>query len=59
MKHFQEDGYDPMKDYEFSIMHHEDDDSINDNYDKPIGGFHNDDFYEDDYEGTIKHFQDD
>ena len=59
MKHFQEDGYDSMKDYEFSLMHHEEDEKINDWYDRPIGGFHDDDFHKDDYDGTIKHFQDD
>lgn len=26
MKHFSDDNYDPMKDYEFSLMHHDDDD---------------------------------
>lgn len=59
MKRFQDDGYDSMKDYEFSLMHHEDDPK-NDDYDKPIGGFHDDDESSwNDYEPTIKHFQDD
>lgn len=52
MKHFQEDGYDPMKDYEFSLMHHDDDEKINDGYDKPIG-FSIDDEEENDDEEVI------
>lgn len=60
MKHFQDDGYYQMEDYEFSLMRHSDDRNINDDYDKPIGGFHDDgeDSWND-YEPTIKHFQDD
>lgn len=59
MKHFQDDeDYDSMKDYEFSLMKHNND-STRDNYDIPL--FHNDDDnlnfnYN---EPTIKHFQDD
>ena len=60
MKHFQDDCNDSMRDYEFSLMHHSDDRSINDDYDKPIGGFHDDGENPwNDYEPTIKHFQDD
>ena len=33
MKHFKDDYYDSMKDYEFSLMHHEEDKNINDDYD--------------------------
>lgn len=60
MKHFKDDDYDAMKDYEFSLMHHEDD-KTKDDYDKSIGGLHNDDGYPsyNDYEPTIRHFQDD
>lgn len=50
MKHFQDDNYDPMKDYEHSIMHHDDDyDPMND-YEHSIM-HHNDDL--DDYDGSI------
>lgn len=59
MKHFQDDDYDSMKDYEFSLMHHEEDKNINDDYDKPIGGFHSDESYGFDDGPTIRHFQDD
>jgi len=44
MKHFQDDEeYDSMKEYEFNLMHHDDDYNSNYNSDDP----------------TIKHFQDD
>lgn len=44
MKHFQDDEeYDSMKEYEFNLMHHDDDYNSNYNSDEP----------------TIKHFQDD
>lgn len=59
MKHFQDEEYDSMKNYEFSLMHHEDDYRQNDDYDKPIGGFHNDETSWNDYEPTIQHFKDD
>ena len=40
---------------------HQEDDKTKDDYDKPIGGLHNDDGYPsyNDYEPTIRHFQDD
>ena len=41
MKHFQDEESDSMKDYEFSLMHHDDDPT------------------NDDYNSTIRHFQDD
>lgn len=56
MKHFQDDGYDSMKDYEFSLMRHSDDPN-NDDYDKSLL-FHDDDTTFDDGP-TINHFQDD
>lgn len=34
MKHFIDEEYDSLKEYECSIMHH--DDEYNDYYDKPI-----------------------
>lgn len=54
MKHFKEDNYDPMADYEFHIgCHHE-----KDEYDE-YSLLHHEEDNVDDYDyGCIKHFQD-
>ena len=44
MKLFNDDDYDPMEDYEFSLMHHEDDDYW------PYGVLRGRDYDEDDEE---------
>ena len=55
MKHFKEDNYDPMADYEFHIgCQYE-----KDEYDEHSLLYHTEDNYEDDFnEGCINHFQD-
>lgn len=56
MKHFQDENYDALKDYEFGIAHHEENHNKNE-YEKPIG-VHYEEYPDDWYEGTIHHFQD-
>ena len=60
MKHFSDDGCNPIPPYDYSIFHRNDEDNTNKDYDKPIGGLHIEDWEkEDDWDsGTIKHFQD-
>ena len=57
MKHFQDEEYDSMKDYEFNTMSHMKDEDKEDDYDGSLvfRHWHED---KDDYEsGQIKHFQ--
>jgi hypothetical protein len=42
MKHFQDEESDSMKDYEFSLMHHDDDPKIEDDYEPIIKHFQDD-----------------
>ena len=56
MKHFQDEGYDSMKEYETNLLNHADDYKDGDYYDKPI--IHYEQYPDDWYEGTMKHFQD-
>lgn len=58
MKHFQDEENDSMKEYEFSIMHHDDDQIIDEEDSTVFSHWLEDDGY-DDYGPTIKHFQDD
>ena len=57
MKHFQDEEYDSMKDYEFNTMSHmRDEDEEDDDYGSLVFKHWKED--EDDYEfGQIKHFQ--
>ncbi len=59
MKHFNDDSYNPMDEYEFKIgMKFENE---NNSYDNPIIPlFHDDNEYNsmEEYENIIKHFQD-
>ena len=53
MKHFIDEEYDSLKEYETNITNHYEN---NDYYDKSI--IHYEPYPDDWYEGTIKHFQD-
>lgn len=59
MKHFADEEYDSMKDYEFNIMSHMIDEDKEDDYDGSLvfSHWHEDD-NNDNYESAIKHFQD-
>lgn len=60
MKHFQDDEeYDSMKEYEFNLMNHlNEEEEMTDNYDSNLFSHWKEDHM--DYnEPTIKHFQDD
>lgn len=56
MKHFQDEEYDSMKDYEFNIMSHMRDEDEEDDYGSLVFKHWKED--KDDYESEqIKHFQ--
>ena len=57
MKHFQDEDYDSMKDYEFSLMHHSDD-MNNEDYGPIVKHFKDiEDTDDDDYGPIVKHFK--
>ena len=58
MKHFQDEEYDSMKDYEFNIMSHMRDEDKEDDYDGSLVFRHWHEDNNDNYESSIKHFQD-
>lgn len=57
MKHFQDDDYDPIKEYESHILYREEENDPLKEYEHSIM-HHDDDFTGFDDEATIKHFQD-
>lgn len=56
MKHFIDDEYDSLKEYETNLLNHADDYKDGDYYGKPI--IHYEPDPDDWHEETIKHFQD-
>ena len=61
MKHFQDENYDPMKEYEHSSMHHDDDYDPSDYEGSMVFRHWNEDDDHDDYDGSMvfRHWNED